>query len=78
MGTETAWHSFISGDLKFATSAEASARDGVSGDSMEGATIAGNGLWVYQMTKKGLALDASIKGTKIYPDKKLNKNIEEE
>lgn len=74
--TETAWHSFISGDVKFATSAEASARDGVTGDSVEGATIAGNGIWVYQMTKKGLALDASIKGTKIYPDKKLNKNIE--
>ena len=73
ISTETAWHSFISGDIKFASSAEASARDGVTGDSVEGASIAGNGIWVYQMTKKGLALDASIKGTKIYPDKKLNK-----
>ena len=73
MGTETAWHSFISGDIKFAGSAEASAKDGVTGESMEGASIAANGIWVYQMTKKGLALDASIKGTKIYPYKKLNK-----
>ena len=39
---------------------------------MEGASIAANGVWVYQITKKGLTLDASIKGTKIYPDKKLN------
>ena len=75
MSNETAWHAFISGDLKFASSAEAAARDGVTGDSIEGASIAGNGLWVYQMTKKGLTLDASIKGTKIYPDKKLNKDI---
>lgn len=72
IGTEEAWESFISGDVKFASSAEATANDGVSGDSMEGASIAAKGVWVYQMTKKGLALDASIKGTKIYVDKKLN------
>ena len=72
IGTETAWNSFISGDIKFASSAEAAASDGVTGDSIEGASIAANGVWVYQITKKGLTLDASIKGTKIYPDKKLN------
>ena len=78
IGTETAWNSFISGDIKFASSAEAAANDGVTGDSMEGTSIAANGVWVYQMTKKGLSLDASIKGTKIYPDKKLNKYEEPE
>ena len=78
IGTETAWNSFISGDIKFASSAEAAASDGVTGDSIEGASIAANGVWVYQMTKKGLTLDASIKGTKIYPDKKLNKYEEQE
>ena len=78
IGTEEAWHSFISGDIKFASSAEAAASDGVTGDSMEGASIAAKGVWVYQITKKGLALDASIKGTKIYPDKKLNAYEEEE
>ena len=78
IGTETAWNSFISGDIKFASSAEAAANDGVTGDSMEGTSIAANGVWVYQMTKKGLSLDASIKGTKIYPDKKLNKYEEQE
>ncbi len=72
IGTEEAWNSFISGDRKFASSAEAAARDGVTGDSIEGASIAAKGVWVYQMTKKGLTLDVSIKGTKIYPDKKLN------
>lgn len=78
IGTETAWNSFISGDIKFASAAEAAAGDGVTGDSIEGASIAANGVWVYQVTKKGLTLDASIKGTKIYPDKKLNKYEEQE
>ena len=73
IGTEKAWNSFISGDIKFASSAEASASDGQAGGAVEGASIAANGVWVYQITKKGLALDASIKGTKIYADKKLNK-----
>ena len=72
ISTERAWNSFISGDIKFASSAEASASDGQAGGAVEGASLAANGIWVYQMTKKGLALDASIKGTKIYPYKKLN------
>lgn len=74
ISTEEAWKSFISGDIKFASSAEASAKDGVNGDGIEGASVAAKGIWVYQMTKKGLTLDASIKGTKIYPYKKLNGN----
>ena len=78
IGTEPAWNSFISGDIKFATSAEAAASDGVTGDSIEGASIAAKGIWVYQITKKGMTLDASIKGTKIYPDKKLNTYEEHE
>lgn len=73
IGTEQAWNSFISGDIKFASSADASASDGQAGGAIEGASIAANGIWVYQMTKKGLSLEASIKGTKIYADKKLNK-----
>ncbi len=72
IGTEEAWNSFISGDVKFASSAEAAASDGQAGGSIEGAAISADGIWVYQMTKKGLALDASIKGTKIYADKDLN------
>ncbi|MBQ6976076.1 MAG: lipid-binding SYLF domain-containing protein [Selenomonadaceae bacterium] len=72
IANEKAWNSFISGDIKLGGSAEAAASDGKTGESIEGASIAANGIWVYQMTKKGLALEASIKGTKIYADKKLN------
>ena len=73
IGTEKAWNSFISGDIKFASSADAAASDGVTGGAIDGATFAAEGIWVYQMTTKGLALEASIKGTWIYADKKLNK-----
>ena len=76
--TEDAWRSFISGDIKFASAAEAAAGDGKASASVEGASIAGKGIWVYQMTKKGLTVDASIKGTKVYPDKRLNKDLEQD
>ena len=68
-----AWNKFISGSLKFGANAVASAKDGVNGGSIEGADIASEGIWVYQITKKGLSLEVNLKGTKIYPNKKLNK-----
>ncbi len=71
-GTEAAWNSFTTGTMKFGGDAAAAAKDGINGDSMEGAVLASEGVWVYQMTTKGLALELSIKGTKFYPDKKLN------
>jgi lipid-binding SYLF domain-containing protein len=72
IANEQAWNSFTKDDWKVGGSAEAAANDGEDGASLEGATVIDDGLWVYQITKKGLALDASIKGTNIYPDKKLN------
>ena len=44
----------------------------VTGDSLEGAVLAADGIWRFQMKAKGLALELSIKGTRIYPDKDLN------
>ena len=72
-----AWDSFISGKTRFGGSAEATASDGVSGGSVEGADIAAKGTWIYQMTTKGLTLEATLKGTKFYKDKKLNNFSEE-
>ncbi len=71
-----AWDSFVAGKTRFGGSAEATASDGVSGGSIEGANIAAKGTWVYQMTTKGLTLEATLKGTKIYKDKDLNKKSE--
>lgn len=72
INTREAWDNFIIGKIRFGASAEASANDGVNGDSVEGASYVAPGVWVFQMTTKGLALEASLKGTKIFKDKKLN------
>ena len=70
---EDAWKNFVAGKTRFSGSASASASDGVKGGSFDGAAYVADGVWVYQVTTKGLALEASIGGTKIYPDKELNK-----
>ena len=73
LNTRDAWENFIAGKTRFGASAEASADDGVSGGTVEGAEYVAPGVWVFQMTTKGLALEATLKGTKIYKDKKLNR-----
>ena len=40
--------------------------------TIEGAEYVAPGVWVFQMTTKGLEVEATLKGTKIYKDKKLN------
>ena len=72
INTRDAWENFIAGKTRFGASAEASADDGVNGGSVEGAEYVAPGVWVFQMTTKGLALEATLKGTKIYKDKDLN------
>ena len=72
LNTREAWENFIAGKTRFGASAEASANDGVSGGSIEGAEYVAPGVWVFQMTTKGLTLEATLKGIKIYKDKKLN------
>ena len=72
LNTRDAWENFIAGKTRFAVSAEASADDGVRGGTIEGADYVAPGVWVFQMTTKGLALEATLKGTKIYKDKNLN------
>lgn len=67
-----AWENFIVGKIRFGAAAEAAASDGVSGGAIEGADYVAPGVWVYQMTTKGLTLEATLKGVKIYRDKKLN------
>lgn len=72
LNTRDAWENFIAGKTRFGASAEASADDGVNGGTGEGAEYVAPGVWVFQMTTKGLALEATLKGTKIYKDKNLN------
>lgn len=72
LNTRDAWENFIVGKTRFGAAAEASADDGVHGGTIEGAEYVAPGVWVFQMTTKGLALEATLKGTKIYKDKNLN------
>ena len=39
---------------------------------MQGALSVKDGVWIYQLTGDGLALELTLKGTKYYKDKKLN------
>ena len=52
--------------------ATAAAKTGPGGLAMEGAASVKPGVWVYQITDKGLAAEVGIKGTKYYKDTSLN------
>ena len=72
IANKEAWDRFISGNIKFGSEVSAQASDGVSGDTFADAKIIANGVWVYQLDKKGLAVEMSFKGAKISPYKNLN------
>lgn len=69
---QTAWERFISGNIKFGSEVSAQASDGVNGDTFAEATLVANGVWVYQLDKKGLAFELSLKGARISPYRTLN------
>ena len=46
---------------------------GWDGGAYSGAANVAPGVWVYQITKKGLALQLTLQGTKYYKDDELNK-----
>jgi lipid-binding SYLF domain-containing protein len=52
--------------------ADAAAKTSKSGGAYTGASRVDDGVWAYQITKKGLALDATLQGTKYYKDDDLN------
>ena len=53
--------------------ADAAAKAGDKGGAYSGAEEVGPGVWVYQITKNGLALQLTLQGTKYYKDDDLNK-----
>ena len=53
--------------------ADAAAKTSTSGGAHSGAVMVEPGVWVYQITKKGLALQLTLQGTKYYKDDDLNK-----
>jgi len=49
------------------------AKAGEKGAAYSGAVEVAPGVWVYQITKKSLALQLTLQGTKYYKDDDLNK-----
>lgn len=72
IANKAAWDRFISGNIKFGSEISAQASDGVSGDTFAEATIIADGVWVYQLDKKGLAVEMTFKGARISPYRTLN------
>jgi lipid-binding SYLF domain-containing protein len=69
---DKALNSFVNSGWDFGGQATAAAKSGDKGGSMAGATSVADGVWMYQMTDKGLAAEITAKGTKYYKDDDLN------
>lgn len=55
------------------TQADAAAKAGQSGGAYSGAAMVAPGVWVYEITKNGLALQLTLQGTKYSKNDELNK-----
>jgi lipid-binding SYLF domain-containing protein len=64
---------FLDSGWSGSAQADAAAKAGSAGGAYSGATEVAPGVWVYQITKNGLALQLTLQGTKYYKDDDLNK-----
>lgn len=69
---EAALDKFIHSGWETGAQATAAAKTGDKGDAYQGAVSVSPGVWVYQLTDKGAALEMTAKGTKYYKDDELN------
>ncbi|HSE33375.1 MAG TPA: YSC84-related protein [Pyrinomonadaceae bacterium] len=70
--TKAALEKFINSGWEFGGQTTAAAKTGSGGGSYEGAASVSEGVWMYQLTDKGLALELTGKGTKYSKDDDLN------
>lgn len=70
---EKALAQFLDSGWSGSAQADAAAKAGEKGGAYSGAAEVAPGVWVYQITKNGLALQLTLQGTKYYKDDKLNK-----
>jgi lipid-binding SYLF domain-containing protein len=68
----SAFDRFVNSGWEGSTQATAAASDGNMGASYAGAVSLGSGVWLYQLTDKGVAAEVTVKGTKYYKDDALN------
>jgi len=70
---ENAFNSFVNSGWQFGGQATAAAKTTPDeGGAMAGAASVSDGVWMYQLTDKGLALEITAKSTKYYKDDSLN------
>lgn len=69
---EKALDGFVNSGWEFGGQATAAAKNGDKGGSMGGAVSVSDGVWMYQLTDKGVALEITAKSTKYYKDEDLN------
>ncbi len=65
-------NTFMNQGWEFGGQTTAAATTGDKGAAMQGALAVAPGVWMYQLTDKGLALEATVKGTKYWKDSDLN------
>ena len=64
---------FLNSGWSGSAQTDAAAKVGKSGAAYSGAVEVDPGVWVYQITKNGLALQLTLQGTKYYKDGDLNR-----
>ena len=69
--TEKALNDFTTNGWQFGGQVTAAATDSVSGAAYQGAFSVSPGVWMYELTDKGLALEITLKGAK-YSKNDLN------
>jgi lipid-binding SYLF domain-containing protein len=69
---EKVLNTFINSGWQFGGQANVSAKTKDKGGDLSGAVSVSEGIWMYQMTEKGLSAEITGKGTKYYKDGDLN------
>jgi len=69
---DEALNQFETSGWDFSAQADANAESGSEGDGAETAVTAMPGTTIYQLTESGVALQATVQGTKFWVDEDLN------
>ena len=70
--TQAGFDQFVNSGWEIGGQATAAATVDNKGGAVQGAVSVAPGVWLYQMTKDGLALELTVKSTKYYKDSSLN------
>jgi lipid-binding SYLF domain-containing protein len=69
---DKAFNSFVNSGWQFGGQSTAALKTENKGGSMAEAASVSDGVWMYQMTDKGVAVEITAKSTKYYKDNDLN------